>query len=309
MRIREEWCPLRIEGAWDRGMMMVGNSYEAAFQIKWWRPGKARFNAAAWLNRRARQVGGAAAELSIARPAGVTDSRWVPSARIKGGGEMSIWYGWAPAGRVVLEVTVNGAVSEQTQRFVTDQVLPTITVTSEDEATRWAVFEIGFVSPPGFRIVNRYLKSGDMALRFSGPDRALLTVRQVYPASIAQDRRPLEKWLDAFPKSPGERRCYRASGAARPWRVEAPTAGAWEGLCREGRKVFAWPLAGLASRVSVAAGVVDGELDRLLLAEDDRMSSACCAVSSHGRGACCQGAGNDARLAQAIGGMNWTVYA
>ena len=47
-----DWRPLKIEGGWERGAMMVGDADGPVFKILWWRPEAEDFAASRWLAER-----------------------------------------------------------------------------------------------------------------------------------------------------------------------------------------------------------------------------------------------------------------
>jgi hypothetical protein len=101
---------------------------------------------------------------------------------------------------------------------------------------------------------------------FTNPAGRRIAVRQVYPAEIALARRGLEAWVRSWPFR--ERRRYRADGGAEVWQSTAAGEGACGVLVR-GRKRFAAPLGGCASRHSCAAGLAPASLGRVCVAEVD----------------------------------------
>ena len=280
MRVPEDWRPVRIEGAWMRGSMIVGDADEAIMQVKWWRPTKRDFDPGRWIRRRLKKVGRRPADRGPA-PHGLSHSAWAPAEPNDGRG--AFWYGCASDGGLVIEVVTSAALAKKAQRTVSDRVLPTLTVSAPDRATRWAIFGASFESPPGFSLRNQRVHLGDVVLQLSSSRRDTLLLRQVYPAELALARRELAKWL-AFPVFK-EHRKFR--GAETEWSVDS-FGRKLEGVKRAGRKRLPSPLGFCAPRRSVAAVVHDDELGRLLVAEYDSLEP-----------------GGDDVVAAALGAMNW----
>src|SRR5258708_5166859 len=110
MIIPSDWRPLRIEGLWEKGTMMVGDSAAAVFQIKWWRPQMKNFDAYRWIQRRIRsnkkseKMNGS----ELRSPENFTNCVWVDEN--KKDLHRSLWYGYAPQAQLMFEFVINGAV-------------------------------------------------------------------------------------------------------------------------------------------------------------------------------------------------------
>ena len=287
-RIPSDWRPLDIQGEWERGQMMVGDVAQAVFQVKWWRPKGRRFDPQAWIGDRVKKWS-VEAVTKGPRPKTFSATAFLADVPSKGGGSRAIWYGCSSAGDLVLEVAVNKGVDARTQRTALRKVLPAFRAAAPDSETKWAIYDVGFIAPRGYRIRDWKLYSGDITLRFvNSGDKSTLVLRQVYPAATALERRELNRWLRRFPFK--EHRRYRPAAPNDPWCVELG-ARRWQGVKRRGRKQLAFPLNWVGRRHSVAGGVTDPELDRLLLVECDTKS------------------GNGESVARAaIRHMNWGRY-
>jgi len=287
-RIPSSWRPLDIQGEWERGHMMVGDAEQAIFQVKWWRPKNRRFDAQAWIGERVRKWSIETVKKGPC-PKSFSTTAFLAEVPSKGGGSRAIWYGCSSAGDLVLEVAVNRAVDTKTQRTALKKVLPAFRAAAPGAETRWALYDVGFVAPRGYRIRDWKLYSGDITLRFTNDEnKSRLILRQVYPAGTALERRELNRWLRKFPFK--EHRRYRPAAPNDQWCVELGTRR-WQGVKRRGRKQLAFPLNWVGRRHSVAGGVTDPELDRLLLVECDTRSED-----------------GDSLARTAIRGMNWGRY-
>lgn len=267
---------------------MVGDVAQAVFQVKWWRPKGRRFDPQAWIGDRVKKWS-VEAVTKGPRPKTFSATAFLADVPSKGGGSRAIWYGCSSAGDLVLEVAVNKGVDARTQRTALRKVLPAFRAAAPDSETKWAIYDVGFIAPRGYRIRDWKLYSGDITLRFvNSGDKSTLVLRQVYPAATALERRELNRWLRRFPFK--EHRRYRPAAPNDPWCVELG-ARRWQGVKRRGRKQLAFPLNWVGRRHSVAGGVTDPELDRLLLVECDTKS------------------GNGESVARAaIRHMNWGRY-
>lgn len=288
LRIPSNWRPLDIENARDKGRVVVGTNEVAGLQVKWWTPEK-RFDPAAWGMRRARAIGAGAKLRAGPRPPGFTETVRVRRKGAKPEENMLFWFGFARAARLAVELIVNaGTLDAADLRLLVRHGLPSLRARAPDTATGWSVFDTSFESPPGFFLVERRLNLGDMCLVFRAPNRTRMSLRQVYPASLALARRPIEKWLRDTPFK--EYRRYKPAGETEPWQI-ASFARSLRGWKRRGRKRLSWPLGACAPRVTLTAAAHDEQLDRLLFAEYDAGREY-----------------DEAAVAQALGRMNWARF-
>jgi hypothetical protein len=264
-----EWRPLLIDGTERRGRMIVGDAGEAIGQVKWWRPGSTGFDARDWIRRRARAAQAAADADLPPGPAGFHPAVYIPEVRARNGATRAVWYGYSAHSGIVLELTANRAASGPAQQFVIRRFLPSLETSAPGSPTRWSVFGVDFQSPPGYTLHERRLYPGDMALKFTTGRAGSLVVRQVYPGDAALRRRDLPRWLAAFPFP--ETRRFRPARPTQTWATDTPAGPAY-GARRAGWKRLPFPLQAVTPRFSVAAGVHDTSLDRLLLAEHDTVS-------------------------------------
>ncbi len=267
--------------------MILGSGDEPAFQIRWWRPGKERFDAGRWIRRRLRSLKARDAGPGAPGPGGFSETAWVRDESGSGRTPLRLWHGYAPAAGLVIEVTVNLDAAKRTRRTVAAEVLPSLVVSETGRAIAWSVFGASFESPAGCRPLDHKLVLGDLALRFRGGDGSCLWLRQVYPAETALARRPVERWMRTWPFK--EHRRYKDAGKGGPWSAES-FGRTLEGTRQPGRKRLAFPLGSCSPREVLSVAVVDTELDRLLLAEHDA-----------------PGRPDESMLAAAIGRMNWAL--
>lgn len=269
MRIPADWRPLDIQGEWTRGQMMVGDAEGAVFQVKWWRPKSKRFNPESWLGQHVRKWS-VEAVVRGPQPRSFSPTAFLSEVPSKGGGSRAIWYGYCAPANLVLEVAVNRGVDERLQKIVIEKAMPGLRARAMDEGLKWAIYDVSFVSPPGYIIRDWKLFSGDITLRLINErEKSRLLLRQVYPAGTALERRALGAWLRQFPFK--EHRRYTPEASNDPWCVELGSRR-WKGIRRRGRKQLAFPLNWVGRRRSIAGGVTDPELDRLLLVEYDSRS-------------------------------------
>lgn len=291
MRVPADWRPLRIEGDWTRGYVIAGDASEPVLQVKWWRPGRERFDADRWITRRLKALrlrrGGAGGPTE---PRGFTSTAWVPEDPLLESKRnlLRMWYGYAELAGLVIEVAVSEDAPKKAKREVWAKSLPSMTAYDAGGLTRWAVFGGSFESPAGYRLTGKKLLLGDLAVWLRAKDGSQLTLRQVYPYQLAIGRRKLERWMDVRPYK--ERRRYRSTDIAQVWRTRS-FGRTLVGMKRIGQKRLPAPLGFCSPRRTMAVAVHDADLDRLLLAEHE---------SPHEP--------DEQLLAAAIGRMNWAHF-
>ncbi|MCE9592246.1 MAG: hypothetical protein K8S99_17205 [Planctomycetes bacterium] len=110
--------------------------------------------------------------------------------------EMIYAFARSPHGREI-ELLYNRGQPREDEQF-RRTVLPSLEDQPADAPQRWAVYDTSFTVPAGFRCHKSTLGLGDCRVQFLTGARELsgdqLTIRQVYPASLALTRQPLEKW-------------------------------------------------------------------------------------------------------------------
>lgn len=140
-----------------------------------------------------------------------------------------------------------------------EDILPGLRVTAKDEPCRWSLYDVAFVSPAGFELVRRHLFSGDIALGLAKGKQEGLLLRQVYPAALAIERRPLERWLAETP--------FKERRRAPTVRPDKWQRNGMNGILRRGHRRLPSPMGWCSSRYSTAIAAVDEKLDRVLIAE------------------------------------------
>lgn len=267
---------------------MIGGSGQAVVQVRWLRPKRARFDPHRWVRRRLKKP---VLKRSAPKEGPVGESfecvAWIPQSAADALSTKALWYGYARAANLVLEVIVGGHVDEKDRKRVVKRVLPSLALAEMEGETRWAVFDVNFKVPAEFRLTGKNLQLGDIGLRFDGRGGRRLVVRQVYPAKLALGRREPARWLEFPPFR--EQRKFRAIGSVEPY-AAASYGRTLRGIARHGRKRLPFPLGVLRPRWSVGAVVEDPDLDRLLIAEYDAPRE------------------DRESLYEAVAGMNWAIF-
>ena len=266
MDVPPRWRPLKIEGTFSGGTMILGRGADVVMQLKWWRPKLKRFRPDRWLGRRLRSLK-ARMDDGTTCPSpdgfGMVARAVRRSGKRSKGGPYALWYGWAPSAGVQIEAVVGP--QDSGGRGAPWRALQSLRAAEMGAPTTWAVFDSLFHVPAGF-VVDKYeLLLGDLSLQFAGPDRQTLMLRQIYPADLALERRELADWLE-FSRF-RTRRHFRGE-TEQDWAIEHH-GRRLEGLGRTGVKCYAFPLGVVRPRYSIGAAVHDIEAGRLLVAEHD----------------------------------------
>jgi len=267
MKVPRKWRPLRIEDKSTSGRMILGDSSQAVAQIKWSRQAGRNFDSGRWLRRRIKMVACDASTVeNNPAPVDFKQSAWITRAGSSKTGRRSLWYGYSPKAQLLLEIVLNGEIDEKTQKIFRFKVMPSLRVCDHSLATKWAFFDVSFESPAGFTLKTKRLNVGDMTLELTNRKVGRLLVRQVYPASLALQRRKLEKWVRSFPHK--EHRHFKPLNENEPWKVESFERDINGLICR-GKKSLPFPLGFCTPRFTIAAISHDTQLDRLLIVEYD----------------------------------------
>ncbi len=118
------------------------------------------------------------------------------------GAAVTVSVGIGAATRRLLEIVVRQRPDESPS-IDADDLLQTLTDSAPDSGQRWAFYATSFVAVPGYALQSAELNLGDMSVSLRDrARRAEMTVRQVYPASLALSKMEGPRWLDAMSKPP-----------------------------------------------------------------------------------------------------------
>lgn len=191
MAVPVRWNPVRIEGDYDSGYVLLSDLHGPRLGLRWRRAGR-RFDAASWARKALRQeVGMVASEEARPVAAGpefessllFTDP--TPPGR-------DVWVAYSTTSRRAVELVYR---SRRRERVLSPIILPTFSDQAAEQSVRWSIFGISCIVPAGLRLVRHQLNAGDLTLSFAGRGHELL-VRQVSLAQQALRRMPMEKWLN-----------------------------------------------------------------------------------------------------------------
>lgn len=259
--LKADWQPVRIEGDFYRGRVIIANGDGPVFQVSWQRPkGGQDFDFAAWLARQtARYENADAVKSKSSGDLVITEIAAFSATTEKQPGKRA-WWAYSKAAGVVLEISMPDIAAKKEQRFVARETVPQLAIFTPPAAARWQLYQVGFMVPANYVLKQKHLFSGDVGLEFYQGKHERLLLRQVYPAELALSRRRLGRWLTMISPFKRSRRFYQEN-------EEEFAAGGFRGICQSGWQNIPWPLGWIKSRYCCRALLHDTALDRLLLAE------------------------------------------
>ena len=270
VRVPAHWQVLGVEGDWASGRFTAGVEAETSLQIGWQRlPRRPGFDPDEWLYRRSHHAAqGRDLVRGWPKPAGFSNTAWVTDgAGRRDEARPSNWYGYAPMAHLAIELTVQPELLREYQHELMEHVVPSLRAISSSTCSMWSVYDVAFVAPAGFAIVNWRLDPGDVALLALAADATQrLALRQTYPATEALAHRELAEWLrvPAFPT----RRRLQLSAQPQPLQISS-WGRTLTGLQAYGIRRLPFPLGKWRPVRTACAVAHDQELDRLLLVELD----------------------------------------
>lgn len=260
--VREEWQPVRIEGDFYRGRMIVGNGDGPVFQVSWQRPKDIRdFDCAKWLSKQKSkytdsQVG--AVNTGDDNDIEITSL----DGDIKNGRNMEhkqVWWVYSASIGIVMEISMPDVAVKEEQEFVRKHSVPEVRFSRPNEPSWWQIYKVGFSVPAGYILNEKHIFSGDIALEFRNEKEDRLLVRQIYPAELGLARRKIDKWLlvcNPFK----EHRKFRKQDEGDFY------CGKLQGMYKEGMHNIKFPLGWIKPLHYRKVAAVDKDLDRLLIA-------------------------------------------
>ena len=261
MPILPEWRPLQMEGGRDKGNMMIGDSEGPIVQFKWMRPPAKKFSWTKWRDRRFRMLKCLPSDGTPA-PKDFDEVAWVHELEFSEGDNKTMWYGYSRKADLLLEIVTTSMVRKGARRMLERKFIPALRTYGSGKECRWVLFKVEFVSPEGYSYLAHQLFSGDISMEFAKGRTDCLTMRQVYPAELALQRRCLAKWLERTPYR--GRRKYMLKSEEE---IDLGDPRYVPALLRKGSWRIAFPFGPVAPRHSLGLVVKDRTLDRLLCVE------------------------------------------
>lgn len=254
------WNPVKLEGDWAEGYVLLADLHRPRLGIRWSMPNPKKFDSVAWAQQAMRdEVGQLAAAEAIDHP---MSGEWQASTLFTEPDPpgRDVWVAYSkPSGRVV-ELIHH---AHRRERILADTLLPAFHDVGEQEIVPWSVFELSCRTPAGLKLVRQRLNAGDLSLTFADPKRSV-TVRQVAVAKLALQRMKIEQWMAQ--EQSLERKHYRKTGEANEIEITADSRQL-KGVCGRLRRRWRWFwLRRLAPEIRTLA-LHDESRDRLVIVQ------------------------------------------
>lgn len=262
LRVPTTWNPVKVDGDWDQGVLLLADMLQAKLGLRWKR--MKRGDPMQWANRSLEaEVGKLASQEAIDHPMPHPSDWRVSKLYIdKDPPGRDIWSGWSEKSGRVLEIVHH---AQNRDPVWVHQLLPTVDDTPVTESQAWSIFDFSAITPPGWTLKWFRLNAGDLTLAFA-KERRLIRLRQVGPASLALARMGLEDWIGQLDKA--YRKIYRDAENLSETTLQLPqqTLSGRSGVFKRKRRLF-WAFR-FANQVQTL-GFHDPARNRLLLAQGD----------------------------------------
>jgi hypothetical protein len=195
LSVPADWNPVKVDGDYDEGSVLLGDLHNARLGLRWKRAHR-KTNPSNWATRALHDEVGKLATKEAADYAMPDADAWAVSRLYLDNDPpgRDVWVGQSRASNRVLQV-VHHATQRDTK--FSDAILPSLADTPSEQSTDWTIFDLSFRLPPDARVQWYRFNAGDLAVgvRLSKTDKAVSIVRQIGPAALALARQPLERWL------------------------------------------------------------------------------------------------------------------
>ncbi len=210
MQIPKRWNPVKLEGDFDEGFILLADMQRPRLGLRWAGSRKVGRDSLAWVNKSMRQEVG---QLAAGEAADFAMPDWNAS-RIyiepKPPGR-DVWMGVSRVSGRGMQVIHH---AHRRDRVLSEVLLPTLIDDARSDPRTWSVLDLCCRVPAHLMLTKPRLFAGDLGLTFAGKQRRQLLIRQIGPASVALKRMPLERWLKQQQAS--ERKNYRPSKFHQP---------------------------------------------------------------------------------------------
>lgn len=251
------WDPVKLEGSFDRGTILLADLQRPRLGVRWQSLKKNAVAEEAVERAMRDEVGELATKESC--PANPPGDDWrfgrlyidpEPPGR-------DVWVGFSRTTGRLFQVIHH---VRRRDRMLVETILPTLADGVEGD---WSIFDLSCRLPAGAKLVKPKLNVGDLALEFE-IDRSPINVRQIAVASVALTRQPLARWLAA--QQSGKSKHYRPIEQPQPieWTIAGqPMEGLRRALTRRRRHVLLrWK-----PKTLIGIALHDVTRDKLLIVE------------------------------------------
>ena len=255
--MQDDWHPLKIEGEHQKGSISVGDMIGPIFKLQWLRPPKG-YDGRMWVDKRRKSVAGEHQSHNPPCPESFEHVSWVKNLAIRQEAEKTVWWGCSKKSEVLVEVLLTNLREREVNEWFLEHALPQLKVIPEGKEWPWKIYSVRCTIPAGYRLHQTRMAAGDIAFEFNRGKSDKLLVRQVYPASLALERRSMIGWL--------KDRVFTEHRRLRP-EDEKKHNASW--LKHKGRKPLPFPLGWLRPKRYTSVIDRNQELDRLMIVESE----------------------------------------
>lgn len=187
-----DWNPVRIEGGWRSGFVLLADLHKPRLGLRWGAADGKRFSPEIWARSAIRdEVGVIAAKEARPLACGPFEaSIHFPEPQPPG---RDVWVGFSRASGRGAELIYH---AQKRDDVLADQIVPTLRDGAPDQPQAWSVFDLSCRVPAGMKLKSHLFNAGDLRLVFAcARTGRYASIRQIAVARLALSRMPLAKWL------------------------------------------------------------------------------------------------------------------
>lgn len=241
LAIPDSWSPVKVDGDYREGSLLLADLHSPRLGLRWKRAGK-RGDPVAWANRSLRDEVGqlAAAEAADYKMPGAGE--WAVSRLYldRDPPGRDVWVGHSKSSDRVLQVVHH---DQRRGTAFSDTLLPSLTDTPADEPKHWSIFDLSLITPPGISVQWYRFNAGDLSLGLADGKKVTI-IRQIGPAVLALGRQSLLGWLTQQQEQ--TRKLYRPTQSGEPATLglDGRSIDGLRGILRRKRRLWwAWMVA------------------------------------------------------------------
>ncbi len=205
LNVPAELRPFRVDGRYRRGNVGLADASQPRLELAWTLPKRRRFDPHRMLRHKLVRTMPPAHQRKADELISLVESehfaplwRYTDEQR-----NLDRCVGYARGTGRIVELIVHFYNDEHSDEALLRQATSTLYDQRLDAPQKWAFFGHRITAPTGFVFDDAELNIGDMSVRFRQYDRRQisLTVRLLYTAKLALQRRSMAKWIAAFHKA------------------------------------------------------------------------------------------------------------
>jgi len=248
------WNPVKVEGDYESGSIMIADLHRPRLGIRWKRAGK-NFDPNKWSRKALRDEVG---DLAAAEARGIELDGWQASLLYTDPEPpgRDVWVAYSPISKRCTELVHH---AHRRENVLAASILPELSDLPCGAPILWSIFDLTCFAPAGFPLASHCLNAGDLSLTFE-KDRRSVTIRQIALAAMALKRMSVDRWLADQESRRG--RHYRTVGDEEPIEI-----GSSKGLSRPMQRRRRFVLMRSLSPRLLTAVLHDESRDRLVIVQ------------------------------------------